>query len=54
LLLVLADEKMPFGLRLLVAGLIGVGVAGVGIAERITRKLRELAAIWRRDAGDAA
>ena len=46
LLVVLADGPMTLGFRLLVAGLIGAGVAGVGIAERLTRKLRELAAIW--------
>ena len=47
LLIVLADGPMTLGFRLLVAGLIGAGVAGVGIAERLTRKLRELAAVWR-------
>jgi hypothetical protein len=47
LLIVLADGPMTLGFRLLVAGLIGAGVAGVGIAERVTRKLRELAAVWR-------
>jgi serine/threonine protein kinase len=46
LLIVLADGPMTLGFRLLVAGLIGAGVAGVGIAERVTRKLRELAAVW--------
>ena len=46
LLIVFADERMTLGFRLLVATLIGVGVAGVGIAERVTRRLRELAAIW--------
>ena len=51
LLIVFADERMTLGFRLLVATLIGVGVAGVGIAERVTRRLRELAAIWRHDAG---
>jgi hypothetical protein len=50
LLIVFADERMTLGFRLLVATLIGVGVAGVGIAERVTRRLRELAAIWRHDA----
>jgi hypothetical protein len=52
LLIVFGDEKMTLGFRLLVAGLIGVGVAGVGIAERVTRRLRTLAAVWQRDAGD--
>jgi eukaryotic-like serine/threonine-protein kinase len=49
LLLVLGSGEMSLGFRLLVAGLIGMGVAGVGIAERLTRKLRTLAAIWHRD-----
>jgi len=54
LLVVLGDEKMTLGFRLLVAGLIGAGVAGVGIAERVTRKLRELAAVWQRGAAESA
>ena len=45
--------EKTLGFRLLVTTLIGVGVAGVGIAERVTRRLRELAAIWRRDGADA-
>jgi hypothetical protein len=53
LLIALADEKMTLGFRLLVTTLIGMGVAGVGIAERVTRRLRELAAIWRRDDAEA-
>ena len=53
LLIVLAVGEMTLGFRLLVAGLIGAGVAGVGIAERVTRKLNELAAIWKRDPTDA-
>jgi hypothetical protein len=53
LLVVLSDGYMSLGFRLLVAALIGLGVAGVGIAERLTRKLRSLAAVWHRDA-DAA
>ncbi len=53
LLIAFGDEKMTLGFRLLVAGLIGVGVAGVGIAERVTRRLRELAAVWQRDAESA-
>jgi serine/threonine protein kinase len=48
LLIVLADKEMSLGFRLLVAALIGMGVAGVGIAERLTRKLRALAAVWQR------
>jgi MFS family permease len=47
LLVVLGDDRMTLGFRLLVAGLIGAGVAGVGIAERLTRRLRELASVWR-------
>ncbi len=50
LLIVLADGPMALGFRLLVAGLIGVGVAGVGVAERLTRALRSLASVWHRDA----
>jgi hypothetical protein len=48
LLILLANDSLAF--RVLVAGLIGIGVAGVGIAERLTRKLRTLAAVWQRDA----
>jgi eukaryotic-like serine/threonine-protein kinase len=50
LLIAFADGVMTLGFRLLVAGLIGVGVAGVGVAERVTRELRALAAVWQRDA----
>lgn len=50
LLIAFGDERMTLGFRLLVTGLIGVGVAGVGIAERVTRRLRALAAVWQRDA----
>jgi hypothetical protein len=49
LLVVLAEGPMPLGFRLFVAGLIGFGVAGVGIAERLTRRLSRLASVW--DAG---
>jgi eukaryotic-like serine/threonine-protein kinase len=52
LLIAFADGEMTLGFRVLVAGLIGVGVAGVGIAERVTRGLRSLAAVWQRDAGE--
>jgi serine/threonine protein kinase len=48
LLIVLADGEMSLGFRLLVTALIGMGVAGVGTAERLTRKLRALAAVWHR------
>ena len=54
LLIVLADGPMTLGFRMLVAGLIGAGVAGVGIAERITRRLRELAAVWQRNSTNNA
>jgi serine/threonine protein kinase len=50
LLILLADEHMDLGFRVLVAALIGLGVAGVSVAERLTRKLRTLAAVWHRDA----
>ena len=46
LLVVLAEGPMPLGFRLFVAGLIGFGVAGVGIAERLTRRLSRLASVW--------
>jgi serine/threonine protein kinase len=46
LLVVLADDEMTLGFRLLVAALIGLGVAGVGIAERMIRVLRTLSAVW--------
>ena len=49
LLLTLADTAFTFGFRVLVAGLIGAGVAGVGLAERIVRRLRQLAAVWQKD-----
>jgi len=51
LLIALTDGMMTLGFRLLVAGLIGMGVAGVGIAERLTARLRLLAAVWNRDGG---
>ncbi|MBA4067215.1 MAG: hypothetical protein C0501_26615 [Isosphaera sp.] len=46
LLVATAEGEMTLGFRLLVGGLIGVGVAGVGLAERLTRCLRTLAAVW--------
>jgi serine/threonine protein kinase len=49
LLLALADEGFTFGFRLLVVMLIGVGAAGVGLAERIVLRLRELTAVWLND-----
>lgn len=50
LLLTLEDPVMTFGFRLLVVGLIGLGVAGVSMAERVVRRLRQLAAVWQADA----
>jgi serine/threonine protein kinase len=47
LLLTLEDGAMTFGFRLLVVKLIGLGVAGVGLAERVVRSSRQLAAVWR-------
>ncbi|MBA4187169.1 MAG: hypothetical protein C0467_04040 [Planctomycetaceae bacterium] len=49
LLITLTDGVMTLGFRLLVAGLIGVGVMGVGIAERLTARLRLLAEVWHRE-----
>lgn len=49
LLVVLTDGVMTLGFRVLVTGLIGVGVAGVAIAERLTTRLRLLAEVWHRD-----
>ncbi len=49
LLIALTDGAMTLGFRLLVGGLIGVGVAGVGVAERLTTRLRLLAEVWHRE-----
>jgi serine/threonine protein kinase len=46
LLLTLDSGTMTFGFRLLVVALIGLGVIGVSLAERIVRRLRQLAAVW--------
>jgi serine/threonine protein kinase len=46
LLLTLDDGPMTFGFRLLVVKLIGLGVAGVWLAEGVVRRLRQLAAVW--------
>ena len=54
LLLTLDDGPMTFGFRLLVVKLIGLGVAGVSLAERVVRRLRQLAAVWQKDGGEAA
>jgi serine/threonine protein kinase len=52
LLLTLDDGPMTFGFRLLVVKLIGLGVAGVSMAERVVRRLRQLAAVWQVEAGE--
>ena len=54
LLLTLDDGPMTFGFRLLVVKLIGLGVAGVSLAERVVRRLRQLAAVWQKEAGESA
>lgn len=46
LLLTLNDSSLTFGFRLLVVKLIGLGAAGVALAERVVRRLRQLAAVW--------
>lgn len=46
LLLTLEDGAMSFSFRLLVVKLIGLGVAGVALAERVVRTLRQLAGVW--------
>ena len=46
LLVVLAGDRMTLSFRVLVAGLIGVGVAGVSVAERVVRALRSLTDVW--------
>ncbi|MFM8270984.1 MAG: hypothetical protein ACKODX_01420, partial [Gemmata sp.] len=51
LLLALAEGALTLGFRVLVVGLIGAGVASVGLAERIVRRLRQLAAVWQTDRG---
>jgi eukaryotic-like serine/threonine-protein kinase len=48
LLVTLGDDRMTLGFRLLVTALIVVGMVGVGVAERLTRALRSLAAPWQR------
>jgi hypothetical protein len=45
---------MSLGLRFLIIALIGVGVAGVGIAERVTRRIHELASVWQGHTVEAA
>jgi len=46
LLLTLNDSSLTFGFRLLVVKLIGLGAAGVAMAEQVVRRLRQLAAVW--------
>ncbi|MCI0703735.1 MAG: serine/threonine protein kinase [Planctomycetia bacterium] len=53
LLLTLSDSSFTFGFRVLVAGLIGAGVAGVGLAERLVRQLRRLVSVWQREGGES-
>jgi serine/threonine protein kinase len=52
LLVAFADGTLTLGFRVLVTGLIGLGVVGVGLAERLTRKLRSLAEVWEHEAVD--
>ncbi len=52
LLLTLSDATFTLGFRVLVACLIGAGVAGVGMAERVVRRLRQLAAVWQKDTAE--
>jgi hypothetical protein len=52
LLLTLDENNMTFGFRLLIVKLIGLGVAGVSLAERIVRSLRQLAAVWQVESGE--
>ncbi|QJW95016.1 hypothetical protein FTUN_2542 [Frigoriglobus tundricola] len=54
LLLTLDDGPMTFGFRLLVVKLIGLGVAGVSMAERVVRRLRQLAAVWQVELSEAS
>lgn len=49
LLLALDEGAMTFAFRLLVVKLIVLGAAGVALAERVVRRLRQLAAVWRAD-----
>jgi serine/threonine protein kinase len=51
LLVAFADGVMTLGFRVLVTGLIGLGVVGIWVAERLVRHLRALAAVWHRDGG---
>lgn len=42
----LSDDRMTLPFRFLVVGLIGFGVIAVGMAERQTRRIGRLAAVW--------
>ena len=46
LLIAFTEGAMTLGFRLLAAGLIGLGVGGVGLAERLVRRIKQLAAVW--------
>lgn len=46
MLVSLSDDRMTLPFRLLVVGLIGFGVVAVGMAERMTRRIARLAAVW--------
>ena len=53
LLLVLADGmggdgRLHLGFRVLIVGLIGLGMGGVGLASRLTTRLERLVAVWGR------
>ncbi len=53
LLLTLEERAMTLAFRFLVVKLIVLGGAGVALAERVVRRLRQLAAVWEAD-GDKA
>jgi serine/threonine protein kinase len=52
MLLTLDRDTMTLGFRLLVVKLIGLGVAGVAVADRVVNATRRLAAVWQ-TGGDA-
>lgn len=43
---VLVDGRITFGFRVLVVGLIGLGMLGVSLASRLTSRLNRLASVW--------
>lgn len=43
---VLVDGRITFGFRVLVVGLIGLGMLGVSLASRLTSRLNRLAGVW--------